>query len=486
MSTSTSSNSGETETETHLSFKNCCNHMLYIRIPAPMEAHYLQPFGPGSIGLRIVRIDPQIEGAPETKVVVLGRNILTGLDSSNDKYSVSVSRNHAEISIVDAKIFVTATARQENIVFRNRSSIPRNVATAIVPGDEISLLGQIQYFNYTLVRGTMTDDMIEACYVASCALQQKTSQKRKLMEMAPRIDNEANSVGLDSSTLSDNLNTATQPADAVEPNVCSSSSSCGIGSRASAKLEEHYMCSICCAAMACCHSLSPCGDVFCYPCIADWSKQSKSCPLCSGDFVLKSAVPNRTLDGIIREILTLDTDPNVLDEWEDRVLQGIHRKTGVKHVAVRRILKVVPPIVARSAVPVIHASAAVTSRNALPSTVIPIAGGGLIDLTFDDPVRDIPPAPARSETVRSVEVSYGVGSTKYKCQCGGVVKPKHVRVTVSVDDTSLGSRQLFYHMWCISGAEFRAHKILLTSFGGLENLKPVDLDQLKLRFDLVE
>lgn len=450
-----------------------------------MDAHYLQPFGPGSIGLRIVRIDPQIPGAPTPAKVVLGRNTLTGLDTSSNIYSLNVSRAHAEISIVEGEIFIAATTSQENTVFRNQLSIVRNAAMALVPGDQISLLGPVQHFNYTLVRGTMTDDMIEACHIASYALTEKTPRKRKATELAPRIDNEENTAGLDSA-----LDAATQPADTLELDASSSSSSCGISHKATAKLEEHYMCSICCDSMACCHSLSPCGDVFCYACIADWFKKSKVCPLCSGDFVLKSAVPNRTLDGIIREILALDSDPNILEEWEDRVLQGVHRKAGVKHVPLKKIVPVILPVVVRIAAPIINVPPPppVNVRNVLPlpPAVTPAVGGGLIDLTFDDSVRNAPAAAPRTETVRSVEVQNGRGIEKFRCQCGAFIKPKHVRIVVSVDDTALGPRQLLYHMWCISSAGFRAHKILFPNIRGIGNLTKADCDQLKLSYDLVE
>jgi hypothetical protein len=103
----------------------------------------------------------------------------------------------------------------------------------------------------------------------------------------------------------------------------SSSSSSSASSRANAssravtaavtaivkKLEEHYECSICCCPMAFGHNISPCGCSFCYSCIADWGTNHKNCPLCQKTFSMKDSLPNRPIEGMIREILKTGNQP---------------------------------------------------------------------------------------------------------------------------------------------------------------------------------
>ena len=462
-----------------------------------MEACYLRPFGLGSNGLRIV----SVVFSSTTEVIVLGRNALTGLDVSNANHVESVSRKHAEISCRLGKIFLSPKSKQDDLVFRNGSSIPRDTTIEIVYGDKISLVGPKLLFNYELVQGSMSAEMIEACYISSLAVKEATPRKRRRYE--PESAGEVAPLVLDSSQLTQTVDVF--PVAAVVAEAASSSSSSSRDQNyiadTSAKLEAHYECSICCSAMACCHSISPCGDAFCYCCIADWAKKHKNCPLCNKDFDLKAALPNRTIDGIIREVLKMDADPNVLLEWEDRTLQGLNRKRGKPHVPLAAIpvpvrpaavpVGVVAGVKTRSSPARINAPAVIAratpQSNARPNAVL----ARFVDLTADDAVSPVRVAETLENTItRSAVVSYGEGIERLKCMCGGIIKPKHVRVSVA-EVKGVGTASMLdigtsvYHSWCVSTATFRKHQIIYSMLRGTEKLKPEDAEFLINRFDLV-
>jgi hypothetical protein len=74
--------------------------------------------------------------------------------------------------------------------------------------------------------------------------------------------------------------------------------------------------------------------------------------------------------------------------------------------------------------------------------------------------------------------------------CGGIIKPKHVRVSVAeVKGVGTASMQdigtSIYHSWCVSTAAFRKHQIIFSMLRGTEKLKAEDSDSLKNLFDLV-
>jgi FHA domain len=459
-----------------------------------MEACYLRPFGLGSNGLKIV----SVVFSSTTEVIVLGRNALTGLDVSNATHVETVSRRHAEISCRLGKIFLSPKSKQDDLVFRNGSSVPKDTSIEIVYGDKISLVGPKLLFNYELVQGSMSEEMIDACYIASLAVKEITPRKRRRIDSA----GEGVTISLDSSQPSQQA--AFLAAVAVPEAVPSSSSLTNDQNRVantSAKLEEHYECSICCNAMACCHSISPCGDAFCYCCIADWAKKHKNCPLCNKDFELKASVPNRTIDGIIREVLKANPDPNVLLEWEDRTLQGLNRKKGKTHVPLAIIPVPVPSAAVPAVVPIMHSNAvALRTRNSPARVNAPIQQiiarpvavvARFVDLTADDAASPVRVAETLEETItRSAVVSYGEGVARMKCVCGGIIKPKHVRVSVAeVKGVGTASMQdigtSIYHSWCVSTTAFRKHQIIFSMLRGTEKLKPEDSDSLKNYFDLV-
>jgi Ring finger domain len=524
-----------------------------------MESHYLRPFGLGANGLKIVSLDFPSPDQP----IILGRNQITGLDVSTADNVQYISRTHAEISQSNGKLFIKAKSKQDGLVYRNGESIAMDTFIELVCGDKISLVGHKKHFNYELIKGEMSPAMIEACYLSSLAVLDARPSKRRKSDSFDKLTADVDLSLHRASQASQNTETALDLNSSGQADSASSSSSSSSSSSTSkievaaapsyAKLEAHYECSICCDTMACSHSLSPCGDVFCYSCIADWAKKNKNCPLCSVDFDLKAALPNRSMDSIIREVLTADPDKLVLFGWEDRVLQGINRKKGIKHVPLKppptppAPVRKPAPAVAAAAVrtPTATASAASASAAALvpgAAAAVPVedpkvaemrkyvcranaaqsgkflivpatplapataaapgvnvtaaalatanaamsigAGAGrLIDLTADDSQTAQAQAQVGNQLYRKAHASYGVGIERLKCNCGALIKPKHVRIRIT--DTRTTTVSFYYHSWCLSSLSFRQHQISFEKISGKEKLKPEDQEQLRLNYDLV-
>ena len=506
-----------------------------------MESHYLRPFGLGANGLKIVSLDIPSPDQP----IILGRNQITGLDVSTADNVQYISRTHAEISQSNGKLLIKAKSKQDGLVYRNGESIAMDTFIELVCGDKISLVGHKKHFNYELIKGEMSPAMIEACYLSSLAVLDARPSKRRKSDSFDKLTADVDLSLHRASQASQNTETALDLNSTGQPESASSSSSSSSSSSTSkievaaapsyAKLEAHYECSICCDTMACCHSLSPCGDAFCYSCIADWAKKNKNCPLCSVDFDLKAALPNRSMDSIIREVLTADPDKLVLFKWEDRVLQGINRKKGIKHVPLKPpptppapVCKPAPAVAAAAAartptatasaaaaVPVEDAKvaemrkyvcrataqagkflivpatplapatapAAAAAAGANASAAVGRGAGGLIDLTADDSHTAQAQAQVGNQLFRKAHASYGVGIERLKCNCGALIKPKHVRIRIT--DTRTTTVSFYYHSWCLSSLSFRQHQISFEKISGKEKLKPEDQEQLRLNYDLV-
>ena len=517
-----------------------------------MESHYLRPFGLGANGLKIVSLDFPSPDQP----IILGRNQITGLDVSTADNVQYISRTHAEISQSNGKLFIKAKSKQDGLVYRNGESVAMDIFIELVCGDKISLVGHKKHFNYELIKGEMSPAMIEACYLSNLAVLDARPSKRRKSDSFDKLSADVDLSLHRASQASQNTETALDLNTSCQSDPASSSSSSSSSSSTSknevaaaplfAKLEAHYECSICCDTMACCHSLSPCGDAFCYSCIADWAKKNKNCPLCSVDFDLKAALPNRSMDSIIREVLTADPDKLVLFKWEDRVLQGINRKKGTKHVPLKppptpvQVRKPTPaPAVAVVRTPTATASAAsaaalVASAAAsvsvedakvaelrkyvcrtniaqpgkfliVPATPLSTATGAgagttaaafvtasvamsssagrLIDLTADDSQATQVATQVGNQIFRKAHASYGVGIERLKCNCGALIKPKHVRIRIT--DTRTTTVSFYYHSWCLSSLSFRQHQISFEKISGKEKLKPEDQEQLRLNYDLV-
>ena len=240
------------------------------------------------------------------------------------------------------------------------------------------------------------------------------------------------------------------------------------------------------------------------------------------------------MDSIIREVLTADPDKAVVFKWEDRALQGINRKKGIKHVPLKPPpVPVPPPALVPVPVPTLGSThiavapvvpAAVPDSTALGAgarryvcranpaqagkfTIVPaapiaspVAGaaagdgahnddsaagsgvGRFVDLTADDGAAR-PAAQPGNHFFRKAHVSYGVGIERLKCHCGALIKPKHVRIRVT--DSRTATVSLYYHSWCLSSLSFRQHQISFEKISGREKLTPEDREQLRLNYDLV-
>jgi hypothetical protein len=511
-----------------------------------MESHYLRPFGLGAQGLKIVSLDFPSPDQP----IILGRNQITGLDVSTADNVQYISRTHAEISQSNGKLFIKAKSKQDGLVYRNGESIAMDTLIELLCGDKISLVGHKKHFNYEMIKGEMSPAMIEACYLSSLAVLDARPSKRRKSDSLDKLTADVDLSLHRASQASQNTETALDLNFSGQAESASSSSSSSSSSStfkievaaapSYAKLEAHYECSICCDTMACCHSLSPCGDAFCYSCIADWAKKNKNCPLCSVDFDLKAALPNRSMDSIIREVLTADPDKLVLFRWEDRVLQGINRKKGIKHVPLKP--PPTPPVPVRKPTPAVAVAAVrtptATASAAPAAAAVPVedtkvaemrkyvcrantaqsgkflivpatplapataaapgvgvtaaalatanaamssGAGRLIDLTADD--SQTAQTQVGNQLFRKAHASYGVGIERLKCNCGALIKPKHVRVRIT--DTRTTTVSFYYHSWCLSSLSFRQHQISFEKISGKEKLKPEDQEQLRLNYDLV-
>ena len=291
-----------------------------------VDVYHLKPYGFGAEGLRVVNIDFNQCSAP----IILGRNSLTGLETSTINHVQGVSRAHAEVTMISGKLYISAKSKQDELVCRNGSPIPRDIPCQICCGDKICLVGPMQLFNYEVMDGTISAEDIERSH------QPRLNFEVKPVATTPIIKKRKSEVpGLTTTINSSTTLKVSKPPSSS--NDTSSSSSVpainvtlAIRPETAAKLESHYECSICFCPMACCHSISPCGHSFCYSCIADWASKHKTCPFCLGPFLMQNSLPNITIEGIIREILTMDPNPDSLASWEERAREGLDLKRGVK------------------------------------------------------------------------------------------------------------------------------------------------------------
>lgn len=300
----------------------------------------LTPFGNGSSKLQ--RIELSSSGNFPANCV-LGRNSATGLDQLCEHIQ-HVSRSHVMVKCREDRVFIDVVARQDHIVFLNGKACDRG-EIEVHPGDELSLLGSLSYFNYKFefspshfLSNEHTQEMEEN--------QLPPTKRQKLSSDAGNTAGQSISYVISSkeetfpsSRSSVPLPVVTpQPAPqpVIESNVApvtpppssSSSTSASVANPEKKIIEgllRQYECEICYEVMACAFSLVPCGDCFCYSCIEDWASSSKkNCPHCNGEFDLKTSIPNKKIDNAIREVLKSDKEQS--DLWEKRVEEGLDRR----------------------------------------------------------------------------------------------------------------------------------------------------------------
>ena len=499
-----------------------------------IDTYHLEPFGFGVQGLRVVNIDFNSCSDP----IILGRNSLTGLDLSTVNHVQAVSRTHAEVSEMAGKIYIAAKSKQDDLVFRNGSPIPRDVPIQICCGDKICLVGPMQLFNYEVINGTVSDEDIEARYkfslsvVMEPAATPQSSRKRKIEWRRDTIivDSLQPIDGVESSSLSESSSSSSSSSIAVTTNAAASASVAATA----AKLETHYECSICFCPMACCHSISPCGHSFCYICIADWAAKHKTCPFCLVPFQIKASLPNITIEGIIREILTMDPNPESLSCWEERAREGLDRKRGIKHTPRKKAAVVIRPIsdpiiatsvsipAAATTVPVIeqrplrssparvHSQATagvavdkvevntpmfvhkstgpVALVAVMPATVVNNSGtNGIVDLTNDDvslsavSSRNLSAGLLQLQTdqslKRTVEVTYAKTERHLCTACTSQIRPSKVQICVSAPELV---EKMFFHRVCMDSLVYRRMNLRYDMIIGKNLLTEKDKNILRL------
>jgi hypothetical protein len=273
----------------------------------------LKPFGNGANCLNTLEFDH------ENQSLKLGRNSETGLDRPCEHIQ-HVSRSHVMMTYRHGKLFMDVISRQDDIVYVNGAVCERG-EVELHTGDEISLLGSIQFFNYR-VQKVETSSTQE--------LDLPPSKKQKTATDPPKLATPVAAVVPPAPAAQPPVSTTSPEEEPKKPETATSSSSSSSQNHHHKLLEgllRQYECEICFEVMACAYSLYPCGDCFCYVCIEDWSKNAKAtphCPHCQGTFDLNSAIPNKKNDNAVREILKLD--PEQLKQWETRVEEGLQRR----------------------------------------------------------------------------------------------------------------------------------------------------------------
>ena len=259
----------------------------------------------------------------------LGRNSLTTNSSaSEDAYHVSqLSRYHAELTVNNQVLYIKYVGRCEGLLTKNGEKVMNEMVPLSI-GDEISLLGTINYFNYKVknVRKRPHDDntTTENSKVTSSIIIDLESPTP-----APAPSSSANDViSLDSSTSTVSTEVVAAPVAVTATSSSTAPVDAAAVAEASSKaIQGHMECMICFELIAFAHNISPCGDSFCYECITSWSARKQTCPSCQAPFQISAAVPNRLLDNIIREVLERtsvgahENNPELI-AWETRLSNG--------------------------------------------------------------------------------------------------------------------------------------------------------------------
>jgi len=247
---------------------------------------------------------------------------------------------------VDDRLSLKATARQDNVVYLNGNPCCKNHIMHITHNDSISFLGLLSYYNYKISHILVDDFSNATCRIIQANVSDKVGSISALQTLPSSglhtdtekhtSSNDEEKMNTTGSSQSDGPIDEVAPVERVANNTGSlktSTSSSSSSSCIRSNLLRQFECSICYDTLACAVCLSPCGDNFCYVCIADWYSKNSQCPICQSPFRLSRVVPNRLTESIIREVLSLNDSSSSgssseedLRQWEMRVQHGVQRR----------------------------------------------------------------------------------------------------------------------------------------------------------------
>ena len=93
--------------------------------------------------------------------IILGRSNLNDVDGATIISSFNkLSRNHAQVSIFNGEVFIKPTALNKGIIVVNDKAIPNGQDFLLKTGDRISLLGNLNEWNYKFKDGLPLDVML--------------------------------------------------------------------------------------------------------------------------------------------------------------------------------------------------------------------------------------------------------------------------------------------------------------------------------------
>ena len=363
---------------------------------------HLAPVGPGKYYLRPIDLY-----LGNQKIIILGRNAETGLDQDSvDQFSgdsdvmanvVFLSRSHIEVKVGDGKVWVKPIARQPKWVYKNGVALTDGVFEQIHIGDSITMLGRLSYFTYILFDGKSNK-------VNESQPYKKSRPNEELEPVLPCSSALSVNAGARIGVVTTSRDSAQvqsclppEPPPAVSTSVLISSV------LENNEMNDHVECSICLNTLAFPHNVVPCGDTFCYACIADWAKKKQTCPHCQQIFDPKLITHNRVLDNMIGGMLRL-RGGEVLNEWEKREEDGKEqKKNGSIPIQTRTLFHLPRTMAPVAALP----TSTISSRASasLPRPLVPVAQAfaplvpvpAVVGQNLQLPRPSVPAAPTRPQ-----------------------------------------------------------------------------------------
>ena len=257
----------------------------------------LLPFGEGEQYLHALKLLKDQE-------LIIGRNRMTFQEGKKEHpLFLMLSRRHVKLLWKgDNEIFITALCSTSNVISVNEAVLTLGKKVMAKEGDHLCLFHDNKCFNYKLLGIQMNPDakvapVEEGSETAAVATTQvaepsedksDTDQKQSLGERLAPTSKASGSSGTDEALVS--------------------------------KTE----CSICLLPLAFAHAIIPCGHHYCYACIFDWSKANTTCPSCQATIVGMN--PSHVLNDIIEGVLSNHDDKSTLEDWKERLAEGIAQK----------------------------------------------------------------------------------------------------------------------------------------------------------------